>query len=236
VRHTGIAGVPHLSCMGTSREMLRDMLAAYRKAGVKSLVALRGDRPSGIADMGALAHANELVEFIRHETGDTFHIMVAAYPEVHPQARSAGEDLLNFKRKVEAGANGAITQYFFNIDAYLRFVDSCTKMGIDVPIVPGIMPITSSHRLAQFSSVCGAEIPRWLHYRLMDLADNREAIADFGADVVSDLCRRLLQEGAPGLHLYTLNRAKAVEQIWKRLDLPLPAPAEAEPTPLSATS
>jgi len=220
IQQAGFEAAPHLSCMGTSRDTIRELLERYKQAGIRRIVALRGDMPSGMqGPAGAFAHANQLVEFIRTETGRQFHIEVAAYPEFHPQARSAREDLLNFKRKVEAGADGAITQYFFNADAYYRFVDDCERLGLDLPIVPGIMPITNYSQLARFSDMCGAEIPRWLRKRLEGFGDDRASILAYGADVVTDMCRRLLEQGAPGLHFYTMNRAKATEAIWKALDL-----------------
>jgi methylenetetrahydrofolate reductase (NADPH) len=220
IQQAGFEAAPHLSCMGTSRETIRELLERYRQAGIRRIVALRGDMPSGTRGPGgAFSHANELVEFIRAETGRDFHIEVAAYPEFHPQARSAREDLLNFKRKVEAGADGAITQYFFNADAYYRFVDDCEKMGLNLPIVPGIMPITNYSQLARFSDMCGAEIPRWLRKRLEGFGDDRASLAAFGHDMGIELCAQLLQAGAPGLHFYTMNRAKPTEAIWKALDL-----------------
>jgi methylenetetrahydrofolate reductase (NADPH) len=220
IHQAGFEAAPHLSCMGTSRDTILELLERYRQAGIRRIVALRGDMPSGMqGPAGAFSHANELVEFIRAETGRQFHIEVAAYPEFHPQARSAREDLLNFKRKVEAGADGAITQYFFNADAYYRFVDDCEKMGLNLPIVPGIMPITNYSQLARFSDMCGAEIPRWLRKRLEGFGDDRASIRAYGADVVTDMCRRLLQEGAPGLHFYTMNQSAPTLEIWRRLKL-----------------
>jgi methylenetetrahydrofolate reductase (NADPH) len=182
-------------------------------------VALRGDMPSGTVGIGELRYANELVEFVRRECGDAFHIEVAAYPEFHPQASSAAADLKNFKRKVEAGADSAITQYFYNADAYFRFVDSCERMGIDIPIVPGIMPIINYTQLMRFSEMCGAEIPRWIVHRLRDFGDDRNAIRAFGVDVTSELCRRLLDRGVPGLHFYSMNQYEAAEAIWRNLGI-----------------
>ena len=191
---------PHLSCIGSTRENIRAILSEYQAHGISHIVALRGDLPSGTAGTGEFGHANELVEFIRSETGNRFHIEVAAYPEVHPQAKSARADLENFKRKVDAGADAAITQYFFNLDAYLNFVDECQSIGIDIPIVPGIMPINNYAQLARFSDMCGAEIPRWLRLKLQAYGDDVASIRAFGLDFVTGLCDELLEAGAPGLH------------------------------------
>ncbi len=218
-QESGIEAAPHLSCIGSSRESLREILAEYRELGVKRIVALRGDLPSGTRSAGELRYANELVEFIRAETGEYFRIEVACYPEVHPQAESAESDLINFKRKIDAGADVAITQYFYNFDAYLRFVESAEKLGVHVPIVPGIMPILNYKQLARFSDACGAEIPRWLRKRLESYGDDRESIQAFGVDFVTSLCRRLLDAGAPGLHFYTMNQAPITEAIWNNLGL-----------------
>jgi methylenetetrahydrofolate reductase (NADPH) len=215
---SSIEAAPHLSCVGSTRENIREILHAYQQRGVKRLVTLRGDLPSGMVDPGDFHYAGQLVEFIRTQTDDYFYIEVAAYPEVHPQARSAQADLMNFKRKVEAGADSAITQYFYNIDAYLRFVDSCESVGIDLPIVPGIMPINNYIQLARFSDACGAEIPRWLRKRLEEFSDPVN-MGTFAIDVVSNLCRQLLEAGAPGLHFYTLNRAGPTLAIWNNLGL-----------------
>jgi methylenetetrahydrofolate reductase (NADPH) len=217
--NTGIEAAPHISCIGYPLKDIAATLAQYREAGIKRVVALRGDMPSGTVGYGELRYANELVEFIRKETGDLFHIEVACYPEFHPQAPSARQDLLSFKRKVEAGADGAITQYFYIPEAYYRFVDECEAMGLDLPIIPGIMPIISSSQLVRFSEGCGAEIPRWILRRLQDLGDDRVAIRKFGIEVTTDLCRRLLEAGAPGLHFYTMNQAEASEAIWRNLGL-----------------
>jgi methylenetetrahydrofolate reductase (NADPH) len=219
IRADGIEAAPHLSCIGSTRENVRAVLAQYREHGIRHLVALRGDLPSGSADVGEFRYASELVEYIRHETGDWFTIDVAAYPEVHPQARSADDDLANFKRKIDAGANAAITQYFFNADAYWHFVDAAAAIGIDVPIVPGIMPIGSFTKLARFSDACGAEIPRWVRRRLEGFGDDAASIRAFGLDVVTGLCEQLLARGAPGLHFYTLNQASLTTTIWQRLGL-----------------
>jgi len=219
IRAEGMAAAPHLSCIGSAKEALRAVLEAYRGHGIDHLVALRGDLPSGNADAGEFRYASELVAFIRSETGDAFHIDVAAYPEAHPEARSPDADLASFKRKIDAGADSAITQYFYNADAYFDFVDRCAAAGIAVPIVPGIMPIASASKLARFSDACGAEIPRWIRRRLEGYGDDAASIRAFGLDVVTDLCSRLLAGGAPGLHFYTLNQASLTTTIWQRLGL-----------------
>lgn len=219
IKNQGFSAAPHLSCVGSTKDNIRKILANYKKHGIDRIVALRGDIPSGTLDIGEFRYANELVEFIRKETGDHFHIEVGAYPEVHPQAANAQSDLLNFKRKVEAGADSAITQYFFNADAYARFVEDCEKLGITIPIVPGIMPITNYAQLARFSDMCGAEIPRWIRKRLEGFADDRESIKAFGIDVVSELCQSLLEGGAPGLHFYSMNQAEASLTICRHLGL-----------------
>ncbi len=216
---TGIEAAPHISCIDSSREDLRDILQNYKNHGFDHLVALRGDLPSGLAGTGALRFASELVEFIRTETGRHFHIDVGCYPEFHPQAGSAEKDLENFRRKVDAGADSAITQYFYNADAYFRFLDSCSALGIEIPIVPGIMPITNRDQLVRFSNMCGAEIPRWILKRLVDFGDDLASIRSFGIDVTTGLCGRLLDAGAPGLHIYTMNKSEASEAIWAALDL-----------------
>ena len=213
----GLEAAPHLSCIGSSKESLRAILERYRSHGIRHIVALRGDLPSGMGEVGELRYASELVAFIRAEHGDWFRIEVAAYPEYHPQARSPRHDLENFARKVKAGADAAITQYFYNADAYLRFVDEARKLGVDVPIVPGIMPITNYSQLMRFSEMCGAEVPRWIAKRLESFGDDKEAIRAFGLDVVTQLCERLVKEGAPGLHFYTLNGAAATKAICERL-------------------
>lgn len=209
----GLEAAPHLSCIGSSKDSLRAILDQYRSHGIRHIVALRGDLPSGMGEVGELRYASELVSFIRAEHGDWFHIEVAAYPEYHPQARSPKADLENFARKVKAGANSAITQYFFNADAYFRFVDDARKLGVEVPIVPGIMPITNFSQLMRFSEMCGAEVPRWVARRLESFGDDRDAIRAFGADVVTGLCQRLVDAGVPGLHFYTLNGAAATKTI-----------------------
>ncbi|MGD9601677.1 MAG: methylenetetrahydrofolate reductase [NAD(P)H] [Gammaproteobacteria bacterium] len=220
---TGVETAPHLSCIGTPVAELREILARYVAAGVRRLVVLRGDMPSGMTGFGEFRHANELVGFVRRETGTHFHIEVAAYPEFHPQAASATEDLQNFRRKVEAGADSAITQYFYNADAYFSFVDSCRAQGIRIPIVPGIMPITNFTQLARFSEMCGAEIPRWIAKRLRDFGDDRAAIRRFGIEVTTALCERLRAGGAPGLHFYTMNQYEATGAICRALGLDQPA-------------
>lgn len=219
IQQAGYPAAPHLSCIGSTRENIRTILQAYMAKGINRIVALRGDMPSGMQEAGEFRHANELVEFIRSETGDHFHIEVAAYPEFHPQAKNAQQDLLNFKRKVEAGANSAITQYFFNPDAYFHFVDDCERLGVTLPIVPGIMPITNYTQLARFSDMCGAEIPRWIRKRLESFGDDKAAIRAFGEDVVTELCHQLLEAGAPGIHFYTMNQSGPTLAIWKNLGL-----------------
>ncbi|MDX2425021.1 MAG: methylenetetrahydrofolate reductase [NAD(P)H] [Cycloclasticus sp.] len=219
IKQQGFSAAPHLSCVGSTKENIREILGNYKNHGIDRIVALRGDIPSGTLDVGEFRYANELVSFIRQETGDHFHIEVAAYPEIHPQAKNAQTDLANFKRKVEAGANSAITQYFFNPDAYLHFVEDCDKMGLNVPIVPGIMPITNYSQLARFSDMCGSEIPRWIRKRLEGFADDRESIKAFGTDVVSELCQNLLDKGCPGLHFYSMNQAEASLAICRNLGI-----------------
>ena len=216
---SGAEAAPHLSCIGSTRSSIRDILQEYADAGIRRIVALRGDLPSGVGDPGEFRYANELVGFIRSETGDRFHIEVAAYPEWHPQAKSPLDDLLAFKRKVEAGADSAITQYFYNADAYLNFVDAARRMGVTIPIVPGIMPIGSFSKLARFSDACGAEIPRWMRRTFESYGDDAESIRAFGLDVVTRLCERLIAEGAPGLHFYSMNQAALTTEICKRLSL-----------------
>jgi methylenetetrahydrofolate reductase (NADPH) len=215
----GLPAAPHLSCVGASADSLRAVLAEYRGHGIRHLVALRGDLPSGMADAGEFRYASDLVAFIRRETGDWFHIDVACYPEYHPQARTPQEDLEHFERKIRAGADSAITQYFFNRDSYWSFVDACAARGLSIPIVPGIMPILSASRLARFSDACGAEIPRWIRRKLESYGDDTASVRAFGLDVVTDLCEHLLDEGAPGLHFYTLNTAGLTTTIWQRLAL-----------------
>ncbi|NJD36543.1 MAG: methylenetetrahydrofolate reductase [NAD(P)H] [Betaproteobacteria bacterium] len=213
----GHSAAPHLSCIGSTREGIREMLATFAERGIRRIVALRGDLPSGMADAGEFRYANELVKFIRDETGDRFHIEVAAYPEWHPQAKSPRDDLLNFKRKVDAGASSAITQYFYNADAYEHFVAQARALGVTVPIVPGIMPISSFSKLARFSAACGAEIPRWMRRKFESYGDDAESIRAFGLDVVTELCQRLVDRGASSLHFYSLNQAGLILEICSRL-------------------
>jgi len=210
---------PHLSCVGSSHESVRQMLKQYQALGIKRIVALRGDLPSGMGQYGEFHHANELVEFIRSETGDWFHIDVAAYPETHPQAKSPASDIDFFVQKMKAGANSAVTQYFYNTDAYFRFVDEAYEMGVTQPVIAGIMPITNSTQLLRFSDACGTEIPRWIRLRLQSYGDDGASIRAFGEEVVTDLCDQLLTAGAPGLHFYSLNHAEAVLAIADNLSL-----------------
>ena len=219
IQAKGIAAAPHLSCVASTKASIRSILADYKNHGITKIVALRGDLPSGTMSAGEFRYANELVEFIRQETGNHFQIYVAAYPEVHPQASSAMEDFKNFKRKVTAGADAVITQYFYNAEAYFYFVDTCEKNGITIPIVPGIMPITQYSQLFRFSEMCGADIPRWLRKRLESHGDDMEAVKAFGQDVVSNLCQRLLDGGAPGLHFYTMNQSAPTLTILENLQI-----------------
>jgi len=219
IRAAGQDAAPHVSCVASSKAEIAAVLTRYKENGIRHLVALRGDLPSGIASSGELRYANELVTFIRETTGDWFQIEVACYPEYHPQTRSAADEVRNFKRKVDAGANSAITQYFYNADAYFRFVEVCTAAGITVPIVPGIMPIVNFSQLARFSDACGAEIPRWMRIKLESFRDDSASIRAYGLDVVTALCEKLLAAGAPGLHFYTLNQAGPTTAIWQRLGL-----------------
>ena len=205
--------------MASTRAHLREVIQGYKSHGIRHIVALRGDLPSGLAAAGELRYASELVRFIREETGDWFHIEVACYPEYHPQARKAQDDLRAFKAKVDAGANAAITQYFYNPDAYFHFVEQAKAMGIGVPIVPGIMPINNFSQLARFSDACGAEIPRWMRLKLEGYGDDSASIKAFGMDVVTDLCDKLLSGGAPGLHVYTMNMAGPASTLWQRLGI-----------------
>ena len=219
IQAEGHPAAPHLSCIGSTRDNVRAVLARYKDAGIRRIVALRGDLPSGMADPGEFRYANELVEFIRAETGDWFRIEVAAYPEYHPQAKSPRDDLANFKRKVDAGADSAITQYFYNADAYAHFVEAAQGLGVTVPIVPGVMPIANFSKIARFSDACGAEIPRWMRKKFESLGDDSASVRAFGLDVVTELCERLLAQGAPGLHFYTLNQAGLTTTICQRLGL-----------------
>ena len=219
IHGAGQQAAPHLSCVGSSKENVRELLAQYQAMGISRIVALRGDLPSGMGQYGEFHHADELVSFIRAETGDQFHIEVAAYPEMHPQAKSVRDDLINFANKMKAGANSAITQYFFNSDAYFRFVDEASQLGVDQPVVPGIMPITNSSQLLRFSDACGAEVPRWIRLRLQSFGDDVASIKSFGLDVVTDLCDQLRVAGAPGLHFYSLNQSETTIKIAKNLNL-----------------
>ena len=217
IQADGSEAAPHLSCIGSTHDNIREILNEYKSQGIRHLVALRGDLPSGTMDAGEFNYANELVEFIRRETGDWFEIEVAAYPETHPQARSYRDDLAHFKLKADAGANAAITQYFFNADAYFGFVEDARAAGVAIPIVPGIMPIGNYVQLARFSDACGAEIPRWLRKKLETYGDDLTSIRAFGLDVITDLCDRLLAGGAPGLHFYTMNQHEAPSAICSHL-------------------
>jgi methylenetetrahydrofolate reductase (NADPH) len=219
IRDAGYAAAPHLSCVASTRSGLAEVIAQYKGHGIRHVVALRGDMPSGLAAAGDFRYASELVRFIRDETGDWFHIEVAAYPEYHPQARRPHQDMLAFKAKIDAGANGAITQYFYNADAYFHFVDQAQALGVTVPIVPGIMPINNFAQLARFSDACGAEIPRWMRLKLEGFGDDVASIKAFGLDVVTELCDTLLDGGAPGLHIYTMNQAGPTSTLWQRLGL-----------------
>ena len=215
----GFDAAPHFSCIGATRDSVREQLTAFKAAGIRRMVALRGDLPSGHGTFGEFRYASELVAFIREETGDYFHLEVGCYPEVHPQAKSPEADLQAYVTKVRAGANSAITQYFYNSDAYFRFVDDAYKLGADIPVVPGIMPIISSTQLMRFSDACGAEIPRWIRLRLQAFGDDTASIKAFGLDVVADLCEQLLNGGAPSLHFYTMNQAQAVKQLVERISV-----------------
>lgn len=217
IKAEGLSAAPHLSCVGSTRDNIRTLLHTYKDAGIRRIVALRGDLPSGMASIGEFQYANELVSFIRAETGEHFHIEVAAYPEFHPQAKSPRDDLLNFRNKMNVGANSAITQYFYNADAYFRFIEECRRLGVTAPIVPGIMPIMRFSQLARFSDACGAEIPRWMRKTLEGYGDDSDSVQAFGLDVVTQLCEKLLAGGVPGLHFYTLNQANASIEILQRL-------------------
>jgi len=215
----GIAAAPHITCIGSTREKIASLLKQYKDAGVSRIVALRGDLPEGMADPGEFHYANELIEFIRSETGNHFHIEVAAYPEMHPQSANMQEELLHFARKVEAGANAAITQYFYNADAWARFVEDSERLGVTIPIIPGIYPITNYIQLARFSASCGAEIPRWITSRLEGFGDDMDSIRSFGFDVTLQLCEQLIDAGATGLHFYSMNRAEPTAKLWRELNL-----------------
>jgi methylenetetrahydrofolate reductase (NADPH) len=219
IRAAGLPAAPHLSCIGSTKARVREILERYRAVGIHRIVALRGDLPSGMAEPGELRHANELVDFIRQETGDWFRIEVAAYPEYHPQAKSPRDDLANFKRKADAGANAAITQFFYNADAYEHFVADAHAVGVTIPIIPGIMPVASFSKLSRFADTCGAEIPRWMRKQFESYGDDAASIRAYGLDVVTQLCERLIKAGAPGLHFYTLNQAGLTTEIVKRLGI-----------------
>jgi len=219
IRKAGHEAAPHISCVASTRKDIAEQLERYKANGIRHLVALRGDLPSGIAASGEFRYASELVAFIRQSTGDRFHIEVACYPEYHPQTRNAADEVRNFSKKVDAGANSAITQYFYNADAYLRFVDECRAAGLTLPIVPGVMPIGNFSQLARFSDACGAELPRWMRIKLESYRDDTASIRAFGLDVVTALCAKLLEKGAPGLHFYTLNQSALSSEIWRRLKL-----------------
>ncbi len=219
IQKKGLSAAPHLSCIGSTEDNIRALLKSYIDIGVNRIVALRGDMPSGMRETGEFRYANELVEFIRSETGDHFHIEVAAYPEFHPQAPSAQVDMENFVRKAKAGANAAITQYFYNADGYYRFIDDCEKLGVEIPIIPGIMPITNYSNLKRFSDMCGAEIPRWIEKRLIGYGDDKASIVAFGEEVVTELCRKLLDNDAPGLHFYTMNQTGPTRTLWHNLSI-----------------
>ena len=219
IQREQLSAAPHISCIGSTRESIRELLTAYREAGIARLVALRGDLPSGMGDPGEFRYASELVAFIREVSGAVFHVEVACYPEYHPQAKSPAADLQAFVRKVEAGADAAITQFFYNPDAYFAFVDAVRAAGVEVPIVPGIMPFHNFSKILRFAEGCGAEVPRWVRIRMEKYYDDAASIRAFGLDVVTGLCERLLAGGAPGLHFYTLNQAGLTTEIWRRLNL-----------------
>ena len=225
VEHAGVEAAPHLTCVGSTRAHVAALLDRYREMGLKRIVALRGDLPAtamSASAPGEFHYANELVSFIREKHGDHFHIDVAAYPEMHPQAQSPSEDFENFRRKVEAGADAALTQLFFNADAYFHFVERCDKAGIGIPIVLGIMPITGFANTVRFCGGCGADLPRWVRLRLEELEDDKPGLQEFGAEVITRLCEALLRGGAPGLHFYTVNQAGPTLRLWKNLALPVP--------------
>lgn len=218
IQQAGYEAAPHISCISATKSEVSELLKAYQAKGIKRLVTLRGDLPSGVVSVGDFKYANELVTFIRQETGDWFHIEVAAYPEVHPESSSVLSDIKHFKQKVDAGANSAITQYFYNIDAYFQFLESCQKADIRIPIIPGVMPIYNYTQLARFSNMCGAEIPRWLRLRLEAYEDDLASLRDFGVDVITEICEKLLVAGAPSLHFYTLNQAGTISKIINNID------------------
>lgn len=225
IRESGIQSAPHLSGVGATRAQIRDIIEGYRSHGIRHIVALRGDLPSGTGDSGAFRYASELVAYIRDISGDWFHIDVAAYPEAHPQSHNYDTDVRHFKAKIDAGANSAITQYFFNAEAYFHFIDRCTTIGVTAPIVPGIMPISGFSRLQRFSEMCGAEIPRWISRQMESYGDDVASIRAFGLDVITTMCERLLDGGAPGLHFYTMNRASLTMEICRRLQGKFAPPA-----------
>ena len=216
---SGYDGAPHLSCVGATKQSISDLLNSYKDIGVKRIVALRGDLPSGMVERGDFQYANDLVSFIREQHGDYFHLEVAAYPEFHPESKSPASEIANFKQKVDAGADSAITQYFFNSDSYFSFVETAEAAGVEVPIIPGIMPITNFAQLARFSNMCGAEIPRWLYKRLEELQDDEASLIDFGLDYVTFLTETLLSNGVHGVHFYALNKSQPCLEICKRLQL-----------------
>lgn len=220
IKERGSVAAPHISCIASSKQEIKDLLDTYKQAGIKHLVALRGDMPSGAYEAGEFSYANELVEYIRNETGDHFFIEVAAYPEFHPQSKTAELDIEHFAQKAKAGANSAITQYFYNADSYFYFVERCDRLGVNIPIVPGIMPITNYEKLARFSDACGAEIPRWIRKQLEAYQDDPDSLKAYGTEVVTSLCEQLLAAGAPGLHFYTMNQAEPTVTIWNNLGLP----------------
>lgn len=222
IKRNGSEAAPHLSCIASSKTEIQELLDTYKREGISHLVALRGDMPSGTYERGEFAHANDLVTYIRETTADHFFIEVAAYPEFHPQAKSADYDITNFVRKVKSGADSAITQYFFNADAYFYFIERCEQAGVDIPVVPGIMPITNYARLARFSDACGAEIPRWIRKRLEAYENDEASLKAFGTEVVTRLCEQLLAAGCPGLHFYTMNQAEPTVTIWHNLGLSKP--------------
>ena len=223
IKANGYVSAPHLSVGGDKQSEIIDLVQSYKDAGITKLVALRGDLPSGVAGTKQLIHANELVSIIREHTSDHFEIYVAAYPEIHPEAESYSKDIYWLGEKFKAGANGAITQYFYNPDAYFRYIDECTKVGIDQPILPGIMPLTNYHNLVRFSDNCGADIPRWLRWQLKERSDNPEDLINYGIEVVTKLCEDLLAGGAPGLHFYTMNQWQISDTLCRNLGLPIKA-------------
>jgi methylenetetrahydrofolate reductase (NADPH) len=218
-QHTPFDAAPHLTCIGATHESVLELLNTYEALGIKRIVALRGDLPSGMMDPGEFKYASDLIAFIKQEKGDTFHLEVAAYPETHPQARNCEVGIKWFKHKVEQGADSAITQYFYNVDSYLYFIDNCERHGIDLPIIPGVMPITNYENLVRFSAGCGAEVPRWLKCRLESFEDDKESLLAFGQDVVTEMCQRLLDAGAPGIHFYSMNQTQPTLDIAKSLTL-----------------